>query len=111
MPLLLTIVGFFVPRFVLFLMWFFSDRLFETFGSWQAPLLGFFFLPYATLVYAILAVPGESLSFFGWIAIALALLLDMSRWAEGMKGKDEEPIDTMPASPAAPSRVIEGELA
>lgn len=82
MPIVLAIAGFFVPRFVLGLLWFFTDRMYEAFGNWQAPLLGFLFLPYATLVYTILVTLAGSLSTIGWIVVGLALCLDLNRWAD-----------------------------
>lgn len=82
MPCLFTLFGFFVPRLALVVLWLGTDRLSQAFSAWPAPLLGFIFLPFTTLIYALLAEPGESLSFYGWIALALALVMDSSRWAQ-----------------------------
>ncbi len=109
MPIVLTVVGFFAPRFVLGLLWFFTDRMYEAFGNWQAPFLGFIFLPYATLVYTILVSLSGSLSFFGWIVVALALVLDMNRWADSLnKNRNGEESEKQKVqSPGA--MIIEGE--
>ncbi len=53
MPCLLLFVILLFPRVVLALMWFFSTYLDRAFhGGLLVPLLGFFFLPLTTIVYA-----------------------------------------------------------
>jgi hypothetical protein len=42
-----------VPRFVLFVLWVFTDYLTRAFDSFIWPLLGFFFLPTTTVAWAI----------------------------------------------------------
>ncbi len=41
------------PRFIMFLLWVFTDYLSHAFGSYFWPLLGFFFLPTTTMAYAV----------------------------------------------------------
>jgi len=113
MPCLLTLLGFFLPRFALVVLWLGTDRLSRAFDSWPAPVLGFIFLPFTTLIYALVAVPGESISFYGWIALALALVMDSSRWAQdavsARSGQSEKSQDAQTV--AAASAVIDGEYA
>jgi hypothetical protein len=52
MPCLLLIVFLAFPRVILFLMFFFSHYLQRAYHGLLIPLLGFFFLPLTTLVYA-----------------------------------------------------------
>ena len=53
MPCFLILAIVFFPRVVLALMWFFSTYLQRAFhGGLLIPLLGFFFLPLTTIVYA-----------------------------------------------------------
>ncbi len=53
MPCLLVLAVVLFPRVVLVLMWFFSTYLQRAFhGGLALPVLGFFFLPLTTLVYA-----------------------------------------------------------
>lgn len=53
MGCLLAILGLVTPRFVLFVLWAFTDYLSWAYGSWFWPALGFFLLPTTTLGYAI----------------------------------------------------------
>jgi hypothetical protein len=53
------------------------DAAFDTF---LLPLLGFIFLPFTTLMYAILYTPGVGLVGWEWFWIFLAALLDIGHW-------------------------------
>lgn len=68
------------PRFALFLVWLFTDKIPEAFdGNWLFPIIGFFLLPWTTLAWAIAwANPIESVSGFGWILVAFAFVVDVS---------------------------------
>ena len=66
------------PRFVIFLLWVFSDRLTIAFRSGWEGVIGFLFLPYATLFYALVYAPGRGVDTFGWFIVALGVLLDIS---------------------------------
>ena len=65
------------PRLVLFLLWIFTDRLTIAFRSGWEGLIGFLLLPYATLFYALVYEPGRGVDGFGWVIVALGLLLDL----------------------------------
>ena len=69
------------PRFVLVVVWLFSDYLNRAFESGWWPVLGFFFLPTTTIAYAVarnsFAAPDGSLEAFGLIAIVLGVALDL----------------------------------
>ena len=66
------------PRFVIFLLWVFSDRLAIAFRSGWEGILGFLLLPYTTLFYALVYAPGKGVDTFGWFIVALGVLLDIS---------------------------------
>ena len=53
MGCLLILFGLITPRFVLFIMWIFTNYLSRAYHGWLLPTLGFFFLPTTTLAYAI----------------------------------------------------------
>ena len=53
MGCLLVIVGFATPRFVVVILWLFTDYMSRAYHGWLLPTLGFFFLPTTTLAYAI----------------------------------------------------------
>jgi hypothetical protein len=74
---LLAILAAISPRLVLFLLWIFTDRLSIAFRSGWEGLLGFLLLPYATLFYALVYAPGRGVDAFGWVVVALGLILDL----------------------------------
>ena len=51
------------------------------FDTWIWPLLGIFFLPFATLMYVILYTPGIGLTGWEWFWVVLAGLFDVGHWA------------------------------
>lgn len=69
------------PRFVLFVVWLFSDYLNRAFESGWWGLLGFVFLPTTTIAYAIarneFTTPDGGLEALGMIAIAIGVVLDL----------------------------------
>jgi hypothetical protein len=69
------------PRFVIFLLWVFSDRLTVAFRSGWEGIIGFLLLPYTTLFYALVYAPGRGVDSFGWFIVALGVLLDLSAHA------------------------------
>jgi hypothetical protein len=75
---LFALVAAFSARFALFLVWLLTDRLTIAFRSGWEGILGFLFIPYATLFYALVYAPGKGVDGFGWVIVALGLLLDLS---------------------------------
>ncbi len=76
MPCLLLIVVLAFPRIVLALMFFFTNYLSRAYHGLLLPLLGFFFLPLTTLVYAWLVnnhMPMEGVNLF---ILVLAVVID-----------------------------------
>lgn len=78
MGCLLALVAAISPRLVLFFLWVFTDRLTIAFRSGWEGLIGFLLLPYTTLFYALVYAPGKGVDDFGWIIVALGVLLDLS---------------------------------
>lgn len=54
---LVALLAWISPRLVLFLMWVFSDRLSIAFDSFIVGALGFVFLPYTAVIYALVYAP------------------------------------------------------
>jgi hypothetical protein len=75
---LFALISAFSARLALFLVWVFSDRLSIAFRSGWEGILGFIFLPYATLFYALVYQPHKGVDGFGWVIVALGILLDLS---------------------------------
>ncbi|HYG71479.1 MAG TPA: hypothetical protein VEC15_04230 [Actinomycetota bacterium] len=69
------------PRFVVVVVWLFSDYLNRAFESGWWPVLGFVFLPTTTIAFAVarnsFTTPGGGLEAFGVIAIAIGVALDL----------------------------------
>ncbi len=78
MGCLFALVAAFSARFALFLLWLFTDRLTVAFHSGWEGIIGFIFLPYATLFYALVYAPGKGVDAFGWLIVAIGILLDLS---------------------------------
>jgi hypothetical protein len=87
MGCILGLISAISARFALFLVWIFSDRLTIAFHSGWEGLLGFIFLPYATLFYALVYAPGKGVDGFGWVIVALGILLDLSSGFFGSRGR------------------------
>ncbi|GHE46882.1 hypothetical protein GCM10017673_55940 [Streptosporangium violaceochromogenes] len=70
------------PRLAVFIIWVARPNLVSSaFDTWIWPLLGLIFLPFTTLMYIVLYVPGAGLRGGDWFWIALAVVLDLFHWA------------------------------
>jgi hypothetical protein len=78
MGCLFALISAFSARLALFLVWLFTDRLSIAFRSGWEGIIGFIFLPYATLFYALVYAPGKGVDGFGWVIVALGILFDLS---------------------------------
>ena len=87
MGCLLALFAWISPRFVLVMLYIFSNRLTIAFNSGWEGLLGFLLVPYATLFYALVYRPGPGVRGFGWVLVALGLLLDLSSLDLGRRAR------------------------
>ena len=87
MGCLFALVSAISARLALFLVWLFTDRLTIAFRSGWEGILGFIFIPYATLFYALVYAPGKGVDGFGWVIVALGLLLDLSSSVFGSRAR------------------------
>ena len=71
------------PRFVMVLLWLFTDYLSRAYGGFLLPLLGFFILPTTTLAYAIAKNQAGGIRGWGLVVVVLAVLLDLGIWGQG----------------------------
>lgn len=79
--LLFAFIG---PRVALAFTWIFTTLVDRAYDDWIVPVLGFVFLPWTTLVYA-LAYNGRDVSPLGWFFVALALLADVASYRAGAR--------------------------
>jgi hypothetical protein len=80
---LVAVLAAFVPRITLFCVWIFTDYVSRAFQSFIWPLLGLFFLPYTTLAYSLVFVPGVGVAGWRWFWVALGIFLDLCSYGGG----------------------------
>ena len=73
----LVLLAFLGPRLVIFLLWLFTNYLSRAFDTFLWPLLGFLFLPWTTIAFAIAQNELGGLSGLGLIVVALGFLADI----------------------------------
>jgi hypothetical protein len=78
MGCLLALFAAISPRFVIFLLWIFSDRMTLALRSGWEGIIGFLLLPYTTLFYVLVYAPGKGVDSLGWVIVALGVVLDVS---------------------------------
>ena len=75
---LVVLIGLISPRLALFLMAIFTNDLSRAFDSWLVPLLGFFLLPWTTLIYTLLWTTSHHVDGIEWVLVGAAVLLDLA---------------------------------
>jgi hypothetical protein len=87
---LALLVAFLTPRFVIVVLWLFSDYLARAFQSGWWAIAGFFFLPTTTIGYAIaqnaFSTPSGGVSAGGIIVIAIGVAVDLGLLGGGGRG-------------------------
>ena len=83
MGCLLALVALVSARVALVFIAIFSDLLSNAFDSWVVPLLGFFLLPWTTLIYAVMWDSGQRVNGFEWFLVILAFMIDLGSYAGG----------------------------
>ena len=73
----LAVVAFFGPRVALVLLWLFTSYLSRAYDTLILPLLGFIFLPWTTLAFAVAQNELGGLSGLGLVVVLLGLLADI----------------------------------
>ena len=83
----LALLAFLGPRIAIVVLWLFSNYLSRAFDGVLLPLLGFFFLPWTTIAWAIAQNEFGGASGVGLLVIALGLLLDIGVLGGGARGR------------------------
>jgi hypothetical protein len=97
------------PRLILIFAWIFGRRWDLVWGdNWILPILGIIALPYTTIMYMLSWSPG-GLEGFDWVWIALGVMLDVMKWGqvarsrqEGFPGSEPTAVAPTAGSPAMP---------
>ena len=89
MGCLLVLLSAFAPRLVVVFAWIARPAYFDSvFDTWIWPLLGLIFLPFTTLMWLFLGAPPEGVEGLDWLWIVLAVLLDLSHYANTYEQRD-----------------------
>ncbi len=78
---LVVLIAWVSPRFALFVVWIFTDRLSIALDSFLIGALGFVFLPYTTLFWALAYAPFGGVSGLGWLLVAFGFFADLASWS------------------------------
>ena len=73
----LVLLAFVGPRVVLVLLWLFTNYLARAYDTFLLPLLGFLFLPWTTIAFAIAQNELGGLNLLGIIVVAVGFLADI----------------------------------
>ncbi len=94
MGCLVAIFSLITPRFVLLMMWIFSDYLGAAFGSWFWPVAGFFVMPTTTIAYAVarndLSTASGAITASGTLVIVIGVLVDLGLIGGGARAGRRE---------------------
>jgi hypothetical protein len=74
----------FWPRIWILGFWIFGSTIGDAFSAWIVPVIGFFILPWTTLLYAWMwAINSNGVNGWEWIIVAIGLLSDLFFWIAG----------------------------
>jgi hypothetical protein len=86
------------PRFGVFILWAFTDRMSIAFDHWYWGAIGFVFLPWTTLAWALCYAPVRGVTGFGWVIVVFAFVADLSTHFGSARARREQS-----AAPPAPA--------
>ena len=85
MPCILLLLVLAFPRVILILMALFSNYLGRAYHGLLIPLLGFFFLPLTTIVYAWVVNSHMAMTGANVLLIVIAVIVDLGGWGGGWR--------------------------
>lgn len=85
MPCLIVLLAAFFPRLAIVLIWLFSDWLDSAYDTAIWPILGFIFMPFTTLAYALAINAHGSVQGLYLVIVVIAVLLDLSSVGGGYR--------------------------
>ena len=92
MGCLFALFGGLFPRLALLILWVARPALVDAaFNTFLLPLLGIIFLPFTTLIYVIVYIPGVGLTGLGLFWVILALLLDIGHLGASYTQRNQVP--------------------
>lgn len=84
---MLALLAFLGPRLVIFLLWLFTNYMSRAFDAFLLPLLGFLFLPWTTIAFAIARNEFGGLDGIGLLVVAIGFLIDIGVLGGGARGR------------------------
>jgi hypothetical protein len=76
----------FWPRLWIIGFWIFGRQLGDAFSSWIVPAVGFFLVPWTTLLYAWMwSIGSDGVHSWEWIVVGLGLIVDIAFWIVGRR--------------------------
>lgn len=75
------------PRLAIFFVWLFTDRMGIAFERFWMGLLGFLFLPWTTLAWALAYQPRNGVTGFGWFIVIFAFFVDISSYGAASRAR------------------------
>lgn len=89
MPCLVALLALLSPRLALFFVALFTDLPSRAMDGILLPLIGFFILPWTTLMYILMWDYGtHQVSGFEWFIVVVAFLFDIGAWGGGARARD-----------------------
>ena len=98
MGCLFVLISLLSPRLGILILWAFTDYIYRAFDTWFWPLLGVIFLPWTTLIYILVAAPVGNITVWGWLMIALGVLLDLNSHAQSYANREQAQAMYRPAT-------------
>jgi hypothetical protein len=90
-PCFVALFALISPRLAIFLLWIFSDRLTIAFTSGWVGILGFLFLPWTMLAWAVCYAPFLGVQGFGWFIVILGFIADIGSYTSGRSARSSQP--------------------
>ncbi len=76
MGCLMVLLALVTPRFIMVMLWLFTDYLSRAFESFFWPFVGFFFLPTTTMAYAVAKNAFDGVKGWGLVVLILGIMVD-----------------------------------
>jgi len=83
----IALLAFLGPRLVIFLLWLLTNYLSRAFDAFLLPFLGFLFLPWTTIAFAIAQNEFGGLSGIGLLIVVLGFLADIGILGGGVRSR------------------------